>query len=215
MKCNFLNWYSQALGATLGIIACVYAYLKGYMLVYSNISGHFDFIGFNGVISSYLLLPLCICTLLFGIARPNLYYKEFINIPFKNLNIVIAIITVIIGFLGARIYFAIPAILILASFYSIRGNNEDILDTSEDNHRDKEADDVKSEENNKYMYTEQMLDEDKTSIYVTNLELKKTSLLNTKRDFVMDLLSKDSDIQFIVEITGFTEDEINEIKNSF
>ena len=37
MNLRFVNWYTQALGATLGIIACIYAYLNGFMFVYGNI----------------------------------------------------------------------------------------------------------------------------------------------------------------------------------
>lgn len=44
MRFKFLDWYTQALGATFGILACIYAYLNGYMFVYGNIEGYFIFL---------------------------------------------------------------------------------------------------------------------------------------------------------------------------
>lgn len=56
MKFKFLDWYTQALGATLGILACIYAYLNGYMFVYGNIGGYFDFLG---LVELFLVIYYC------------------------------------------------------------------------------------------------------------------------------------------------------------
>ncbi len=80
MRFKFLDWYTQALGATFGILACIYAYLNGYMFVYGNIEGYFDFLGFSGVISSYLLLPLCLLSLFISLIRSYTIKKEILKI---------------------------------------------------------------------------------------------------------------------------------------
>jgi hypothetical protein len=118
MKFKFLDWYTQAIGATLGIIACVYAYLNGYMFVYANIGNNFDYLGFKGVISSYLLLPLCILNLFLSLIKSYISNKEISNTKFESINVFIIILTTIIGFMGAKIYFFIPAILILFNLIS-------------------------------------------------------------------------------------------------
>ena len=113
MRFKFLDWYTQALGATFGILACIYAYLNGYMFVYGNIEGYFDFLGFSGVISSYLLLPLCLLSLFISLIRSYTIKKEILNMSFESINIFISILTVVVGFMGAKIYFTIPAAFIL------------------------------------------------------------------------------------------------------
>ena len=80
MRFKFLDWYTQALGATFGILACIYAYLNGYMFVYGNIEGYFDFLGFSGVISSYLILPLCLLSLFISLIRSYTIKKEILKI---------------------------------------------------------------------------------------------------------------------------------------
>ena len=80
MRFKFLDWYTQALGATFGILACIYAYLNGYMFVYGNIEGYFDFLGFSGVISSYLLLPLCLLSLFISLIRSYNIKKEILSV---------------------------------------------------------------------------------------------------------------------------------------
>lgn len=117
MNLRFANWYTQALGATLGIIACIYAYLNGFMFVYGNINGYFDFLGFRGIVSSYTLLPLCILTLIFAISKPYIEGKTFCKFSLYNINTTLIITTTIIGFMGAKIYFTIPALFIVFNLY--------------------------------------------------------------------------------------------------
>ncbi|UTX69331.1 hypothetical protein CDIF104452_02040 [Clostridioides difficile] len=122
MESKFFNWYTQSLGGTFGIISCICAYLNGYMFVYTNsASKYFESIGFLGIISSYTLLPLCMLTLIFGVIysyTPETSDKSVFNIPFFTLNKRLILITVVFGFIGARVYFIIPAILITFNLYS-------------------------------------------------------------------------------------------------
>ncbi|MCC0632922.1 hypothetical protein [Clostridioides sp. ZZV15-6388] len=122
MDSKFFNWYTQSLGGTFGIISCICAYLNGYMFVYTNsASSYFESIGFLGIISSYVLLPLCMLTLVFGIIRsytPDTSDKSIFDIPFFTLNKRLILVTVVFGFIGARFYFIIPTILMTFNLYS-------------------------------------------------------------------------------------------------
>ena len=212
MRFKFLDWYTQALGATFGILACIYAYLNGYMFVYGNIEGYFDFLGFSGVISSYLLLPLCLLSLFISLIRSYTIKKEILNMSFESINIFISILTVVVGFMGAKIYFTIPAAFIL--FH--------ILETYLHNYRNSENQEVIFDDNKEYDITQNTIEFDKIDIDMSSEanasneaeELYKSrsnnpDVIETKKEIALELLRKNSSKQFIVELTGFTLDEIN------
>lgn len=212
MRFKFLDWYTQALGATFGILACIYAYLNGYMFVYGNIEGYFDFLGFSGVISSYLLLPLCLLSLFISLIRSYTIKKEILNMSFKSINIFISILTVVVGFMGAKIYFTIPAAFIL--FH--------ILEPYLHNYRNSENQEVILDDNKEYDITQNTIEFDKIDIDMSSEanasneaeELYKSrsnnpDVIETKKEIALELLRKNSSKQFIVELTGFTLDEIN------
>ena len=212
MRFKFLDWYTQALGATFGILACIYAYLNGYMFVYGNIEGYFDFLGFSGVISSYLLLPLCLLSLFISLIRSYTIKKEILNMSFESINIFISILTVVIGFMGAKIYFTIPAAFIL--FH--------ILEPYLHNYRNSENQEVILDDNKEYDITQNTIEFDKIDIDMSSEanasneaeELYKSrsnnpDVIETKKEIALELLRKNSSKQFIVELTGFTLDEIN------
>lgn len=212
MRFKFLDWYTQALGATFGILACIYAYLNGYMFVYGNIEGYFDFLGFSGVISSYLLLPLCILSLFISLIRSYTIKKEILNMSFESINIFISILTVVVGFMGAKIYFTIPAAFIL--FH--------ILEPYLHNYRNSENQEVIFDDNKEYDITQNTIEFDKIDIDIPSEanasneadELYKSrsnnpDVIETKKEIALELLRKNSSKQFIVELTGFTLDEIN------
>ena len=212
MRFKFLDWYTQALGATFGILACIYAYLNGYMFVYGNIEGYFDFLGFSGVISSYLLLPLCLLSLFISFIRSYTIKKEILNMSFESINIFISILTVIVGFMGAKIYFTIPAAFIL--FH--------ILEPYLHNYRNSENQEVIFDDNKEYDITQNTIEFDKIDINMSSEanassepeELYKSrsnnpDVIETKKEIALELLRKNSSKQFIVELTGFTLDEIN------
>ena len=212
MRFKFLDWYTQALGATFGILACIYAYLNGYMFVYGNIEGYFDFLGFSGVISSYLLLPLCLLSLFISLIRSYTIKKEILNMSFESINIFISILTVVVGFMGAKIYFTIPAAFIL--FH--------ILEPYLHNYRNSENQEVILDDNKEYDITQHTIEFDKIDIDIPSEanasneaeELYKSrsnnpDVIETKKEIALELLRKNSSKQFIVELTGFTLDEIN------
>lgn len=212
MRFKFLDWYTQALGATFGILACIYAYLNGYMFVYGNIEGYFDFLGFSGVISSYLLLPLCLLSLFTSLIRSYTIKKEILNMSFESINIFISILTVVVGFMGAKIYFTIPAAFIL--FH--------ILEPYLHNYRNSENQEVIFDDNKEYDITQNTIEFDKIDINMSSEanassepeELYKSrsnnpDVIETKKEIALELLRKNSSKQFIVELTGFTLDEIN------
>ena len=212
MRFKFLDWYTQALGATFGILACIYAYLNGYMFVYGNIEGYFDFLGFSGVISSYLLLPLCLLSLFISLIRSYTINKEILNMYFESINIFISILTVVVGFMGAKIYFTIPAAFIL--FH--------ILEPYLHNYRNSENQEVIFDDNKEYDITQNTIEFDKIDIDIPSEanasneaeELYKSrsnnpNVIETKKEIAIELLRKNSSKQFIVELTGFTLDEIN------
>lgn len=212
MRFKFLDWYTQALGATFGILACIYAYLNGYMFVYGNIEGYFDFLGFSGVISSYLLLPLCLLSLFISLIRSYTMKKEILNMSFESINIFISILTVVVGFMGAKIYFTIPAAFIL--FH--------ILEPYLHNYRNSENQEVILDDNKEYDITQNTIEFDKIDIDIPSEanasneaeELYKSrsnnpDVIETKKEIALELLRKNSSKQFIVELTGFTLDEIN------
>ena len=212
MRFKFLDWYTQALGATFGILACIYAYLNAYMFVYGNIEGYFDFLGFSGVISSYLLLPLCLLSLFISLIRSYTIKKEILNMSFESINIFISILTVVVGFMGAKIYFTIPAAFIL--FH--------ILEPYLHNYRNSENQEVILDDNKEYDITQNTIEFDKIDIDIPSEanasneaeELYKSrsnnpDVIETKKEIALELLRKNSSKQFIVELTGFTLDEIN------
>ena len=212
MRFKFLDWYTQALGATFGILACIYAYLNGSMFVYGNIEGYFDFLGFSGVISSYLLLPLCLLSLFISLIRSYTIKKEILNMSFESINIFISILTVVVGFMGAKIYFTIPAAFIL--FH--------ILEPYLHNYRNSENQEVIFDDNKEYDITQNTIEFDKIDIDMSSEanasneaeELYKSrsnnpNVIETKKEIALELLRKNSSKQFIVELTGFTLDEIN------
>lgn len=238
MRCTFYKWYSQALGATFGIIACIFGYLNGYMFVYTNIENNFDYLGFDGIISSYLLLPMCLLTLLFSIMRVYYDQETIFGIPFKNINNLLITMTIILGFLGTKMYFTIPCIIIIIGFISFSKITENINKNNSIKHY--QYDNAQCINANKEAYLTHNQLSPKTSqsssnnannfkIDGTNVFYnkeaytyndhkydanKESKLLITKQKIVIDLVKKNASIDFIKDITGFTVEEIEIIKNT-
>ncbi|CEI72863.1 MULTISPECIES: hypothetical protein [Romboutsia] len=185
MNLRFINWYTQALGAIFGIMACVYAYLKGFICTYSNISVFFDTMNFFEIVSSYLLLPLCITTFILSIIKAYGTNKEHLNNNLDKLNLIFISLNVIIGFIGARIYFLIPALFILFNVFM-----ENVF---------KEYKEIDSDD----------------ECTINNCLLSSNDmdliLMNTKKEIALELLLKNADIEFIVDITGLSKEEIIDI----
>lgn len=214
MRIKFLDWYTQALGGTLGILACIYAYLNGYMLVYGNIGSYFDYLGFGGVTSSYLLFPLCVLNLFLGLIRSYTFKKEILNTFLESFNYFISIFTVIIGFMGARIYFTIPAIFILFNIlepylhnlYSERiKSQEPLTDNNEENNTMEETIELNKIESDESIESELLYEN------ISN----NANILETKKEIARELLMKNSSKQFIIELTGFSLDEIYMLEKEY
>ena len=132
--------------------------------------------------------------------------------PFESINIFISILTVVVGFMGAKIYFTIPAAFIL--FH--------ILEPYLHNYRNSENQEVILDDNKEYDITQNTIEFDKIDIDIPSEanasneaeELYKSrsnnpNVIETKKEIAIELLRKNSSKQFIVELTGFTLDEIN------
>ncbi|GAA0713745.1 hypothetical protein GCM10008904_28410 [Paraclostridium ghonii] len=188
MDKSFFNWYTQSLGGIIGLIACMCAYLNGDMAVYGNILRNIDSIGLGGLIASYTLLPLCIAIILLGVMES---YSNNENLPDINKNIVIT--TTLIGFIGSKLFFIIPAIFILFKYYSTFICSKKDL-------------------NVKVSQVSQAIEAAEfKKINIKNEEANK-NLLKTKIDMAIELLIKGADKNFICEITGLTPQELENIE---
>ena len=131
---------------------------------------------------------------------------------FESINIFISILTVVVGFMGAKIYFTIPAAFIL--FH--------ILEPYLHNYRNSENQEVILDDTKEYDITQNTIEFDKIDIDIPSeanasneaKELYKSrsnnpDVIETKKEIALELLRKNSSKQFIVELTGFTLDEIN------
>lgn len=131
---------------------------------------------------------------------------------FESINIFISILTVVVGFMGAKIYFTIPAAFIL--FH--------ILEPYLHNYRNSENQEVILDDNKEYDITQNTIEFDKIDIDIPSEanasneadELYKSrsnnpDVIETKKEIALELLRKNSSKQFIVELTGFTLDEID------
>lgn len=188
MNSKFLDWYTQALGATLGMMACIFAYLNGFMFVYGNIGRNFNSLSFEEVLASYFLFPLCIITLILALLKSYIQSKDFFNISFESLNFVAALLTIILGFMGAKVYFTIPALFILYRYIK------------------------------KYLVHNNLKEQEKEEgNYDGNLYSapdNNDNLMATKMDMAKSLLKKNASNQFISEITGLSLDDINSLADN-
>lgn len=180
---KFYQWYSQACGGILGIVSCIYCYLRGDLLIYSNLNGNFDIISFNGILASYILYPLCFLTFIMAIvmALPNTNHKKILNVEVTKINSFLIYLTTLVGILGCNVYFIIPALLLLTKefMYSFKYCVSKINNTEQDN---QELNDTKEQ------------------------------LLATKTEMAVNLLNKNANIHFITEVTGLSEDFVSNLK---
>ncbi|SCH65369.1 MULTISPECIES: hypothetical protein [unclassified Romboutsia] len=212
MNSHFSNYYTEALGAIIGVFTSLYAYLNGWMYVYGNINRNFDSLSFGGVIASYFLLPLCVIMLILSAINTYTNEKYIFNIPISTINKAICIITVIIGLLGAKAYFLIPSIFILFNIYKewFKVKIKRINEESVNNDEGEQMFLTKS-------FSNKILENDLENVFFTEQEKelaleKEIKTLATKKVMALELLEKKSDPQFIMEITGLTLKEIQELK---
>lgn len=115
MNIKFLNWYTQAIGSTIGIIICTYSYLNGSLYSFGNIANNLNNINLSSAMASYLLLPFCVLSLLFCILKNFDFYYE--SSFLEALNTFIVIFTLVVGFIGTYFLFSIPSIFFIFSTY--------------------------------------------------------------------------------------------------
>ena len=161
--------------------------------MYHNLSGNYDHMGLNQILASYTLYTLCIITffltLLVGLI-PQYSEKKVLNIRILKINYFLKYLLIIIGILGCGIYFILPTLIILLSdFISLIMI---IINKIPRKEKDNTKDTNSIKDNVEYSAEEQ--------------------LVITKKEIAMNLLEKDSDINFICDITGFSKDYIKKLK---
>lgn len=202
---SFFNWYTQSLGGMIGILTCIWSYLHGEMVVYGNILNNIDSVGFGGFLASFMLIPLCIVVSILGFIES---YSS--NDTLQTMSKIVIIATIIIGFLGCKLYFIIPSIFILFKFYGtyiITNNKEDSL----------------KEENN----TKENIDAKIRKVIVNKIDIEvkeakentlvfgnksEKDIMQTRITMAKELLSKNSEISFICDLTGLTLEQVNNLK---
>ena len=200
MNTRFFSWYTQAIGSTIGIFVCLYTYTKGNMYVYGNIGPNFDNLSIFGLVSSYLLYPLCFTTLCFSIIKNYLVIKNIDNTKFLNINKTLIFTTAVVGLMSS-IYFIIPTTLILFDYYDdIFVKSKEFFINLKDKY-EKEKHKANSEANSRDII--------RKSISAPNNDIK---YLSTREEMALDLLKNDSDLEFIHDITGLSNSEILNLK---
>lgn len=106
--------YAQALGSILGLIICLYEYVYGDLILIGNKFNPET--GYLSFICGYTLYPLCILLFLISLII-TLLNKKTLLLKIEKINKYLTHITVIIGLLGCKYYFIIPALLILYRYY--------------------------------------------------------------------------------------------------
>ncbi|WP_455542536.1 hypothetical protein [Intestinibacter sp.] len=122
--------YTQALGAILGLIACLYQYVYGQLLIIGN--KPLSDMNILSIFCSYTLYPLCIIIFFMSLflmlcsKHPNFFGK------LDRVNKFTTHVTVIIGLLGCKYYFIIPGLLILYRYYIPVLLEDDLKKTKEE-----------------------------------------------------------------------------------
>ena len=114
--------------------------------------------------------------------------------------------------MGAKIYFIIPAAFILFN----------ILEPYLHNYKNLENQEVVSENKKEYDITQNTIEFDKIDSHMHSKDNASSEaedlyksrsnspdVIETKKEIALELLRKNSNKQFIVELTGFTLEEIN------
>ena len=210
---KFYKWYSQALGSVIGMVSCIYGYLNGDLLLYSALGGNYDTLNFNQILSSYILYPLCILTFLSAMFIPvikNYKNKKVLGMRVSKINTVLKYSTVIVGLLGCLIYFIPAALVILFSdilsliqYTFNKLSNKLIKNPLNEQTSKKEATKETCKENS---------DEAELNPLLTNKPPNNNECLSTKREMAINLIDKNSNMDFIREITGLSPQYLTKLK---
>lgn len=109
----------------------------------------------------------------------------------NKLNLIFISLNILIGFIGARIYFLIPALFILFNVF---------MDNVLKKYKEIDSDDKVDE----YAINNSLLNSNEVNL----------SLINTKKEIALELLLKNADIEFIIDITGLSKEEIIDISEN-
>lgn len=206
---KFYKWYSQALGSVIGMVSCIYGYLNGDLLLYSTLGGNYDTLNFNQILSSYILYPLCILTFLSAMFIPvikDYKDKKVLGMRVSKINRVLKYSAAIVGLLGCLIYFIPAALVILFSdilsliqYTFNKLSNKLIKNPLKEQTSKKEACDENS-------------DEAELNPLLTNKPPNNNEYLSTKREMAINLIDKNSNMDFIREITGLSPQYLIKLK---
>jgi hypothetical protein len=171
------------MGSVLGIVACVFGYLHGFMFVITNDANEYmEYIGVIGIITSYVLLPLCVLNFILAVLRAcfsNPEEKRILGFKFLFINDIFIYLTVLFGFIGSRQYFILPAILLLLNKCSYKLSSEKTQEVEIDSenmyedHSEDELDSVK-------VYGEQVYEDE-----LDSEELYKEYMDQTTKEYLL------------------------------
>ncbi len=210
---KFYKWYSQALGSVIGMVSCIYGYLNGDLLLYSALGGNYDTLNFNQILSSYILYPLCILTFLSAIFIPvikDYKDKKVLGMRVSKINRVLKYSAAIVGLLGCLIYF-IPAALVIL-FSDILSLIQYTFNKSSNKLRKNPLNEQTSKKEATKEACDENSDEAELNPLLTNKPPNNNECLSTKREMAINLIDKNSNMDFIREITGLSPQYLTKLK---
>lgn len=123
MDYKFLTWCTQVIGSSFGLIACAVSYMFGNLYVFGNPYLTSSDISLNVSICSYILLPLCIMSLLCSFIK--LTYAYIPNTMPDTVNTFIMVFNTIIGFIGSgKYFFGVLIFFSISIFFNYKYNEE-------------------------------------------------------------------------------------------
>lgn len=210
---KFYKWYSQALGSVIGMVSCIYGYLNGDLLLYSALGGNYDTLNFNQILSSYILYPLCILTFLSAMFIPvikDYKDKKVLGMRVRKINTVLKYSAAIVGLLGCLIYF-IPAALVIL-FSDILSLIQYTFNKLSNKLRKNPLNEQTSKKEATKEACDENSDEAELNPLLTNKPPNNNECLSTKREMAINLIDKNSNMDFIREITGLSPQYLTKLK---
>ena len=210
---KFYKWYSQALGSVIGMVSCIYGYLNGDLLLYSALGGNYDTLNFNQILSSYILYPLCILTFLSAMFIPvikDYKDKKVLGMRVSKINRVLKYSAAIVGLLGCLIYF-IPAALVIL-FSDILSLIQYTFNKLSNKLRKNPLNEQTSKKEATKEACDENSDEAELNPLLTNKPPNNNECLSTKREMAINLIDKNSNMDFIREITGLSPQYLTKLK---
>lgn len=210
---KFHQWYTQALGALIGMLTCIHCYIHGDLLLYSNLSINIHLLNPYQIIASYILYPLCILTFLMALLIPlikNFEEKKILGIRIKKLNIFIKYLTIIVGISGCLIYFALAAFILvfsdIISFFSYLRSK-----FTKNTYQIELAQAAEEEEEEEEEDGEAQLNPILTNTFSPE-NTPTNQYLAIKTEMAINLLNQNASLDFINEITGLSMEYLTKLQ---